>query len=155
MSWSYDPTDLDNNTSTGRINSVRFLVGDTDISDQQVSNEEITFSLDIAGDNIYGAASIVANALASKYSRLVDVELDGALKESLSQLSKNYFNLSIKLKDEGKKSGSSFGVVAGGILITKMNINNLKTNRVKPAFYKDQFKNPRSVTVDEDYDDWY
>jgi hypothetical protein len=45
MAWSYDPTDLDNTTASGRLNIVRLLVGDTDTVDQQVQNEEITFGL--------------------------------------------------------------------------------------------------------------
>ena len=42
MAWSYNPTDLDTLTASGRINTVRLLVGDTDTTDQQVQNEEIT-----------------------------------------------------------------------------------------------------------------
>ena len=45
MSWSYDPTDLNTTTASGRLNTVRFLVGDTDTNDQKVQNEEIEFSL--------------------------------------------------------------------------------------------------------------
>ena len=30
MAWSYDPTDLDTTTASGRLNTVRLLVGDTD-----------------------------------------------------------------------------------------------------------------------------
>ena len=42
MAWSYDPTDLDTTTASGRLNTVRLLVGDTDTLDQQKENEEIT-----------------------------------------------------------------------------------------------------------------
>ena len=42
MAWSYDATDLGTGTASGRLNSVRLLVGDTDTTDQQVQNEEIT-----------------------------------------------------------------------------------------------------------------
>ena len=45
MAWSYDATDLGTSTASGRLNSVRLLVGDTDTNDQQVQNEEITFAL--------------------------------------------------------------------------------------------------------------
>ena len=45
MAWSYDPTDLNTTTASGRLNTVRLLVGDTDTTDQQVQNEEVTFSL--------------------------------------------------------------------------------------------------------------
>lgn len=157
MSWSYDPSDLGTDDAAGRLNSVRFLVGDTNTNDQQVQDEEITFALAQTSNNIYYAAAFVANTIASQYSRKVTVELDGALKEDLSDLAKNYFRLAEKLREDGVKYGSgAFGIKAGGIRITQMNTNYLKPNRVKSAFYKDQFKNPQTVTgVEEDYDDWY
>ena len=34
MAWSYEETDLTTDTDTGRLNSVRLLVGDTDELDQ-------------------------------------------------------------------------------------------------------------------------
>ena len=45
MAWSYDATDLGTGTVSGRLNSVRLLVGDTDTNDQQVQNEEVIFAL--------------------------------------------------------------------------------------------------------------
>ena len=45
MAWSYSVADLNTTTSSGRLNTVRLLVGDTDTSDQLVQNEEITFAL--------------------------------------------------------------------------------------------------------------
>jgi hypothetical protein len=56
MAWSYDPTDLDNTTASGRLNIVRLLVGDTDTVDQQVQNEEIAFGLSENGNNIYSVS---------------------------------------------------------------------------------------------------
>ena len=50
MSWSYSPSDLNTTTASGRLNTVRLLVGDTDTTDQLVQNEEITFALSQTGD---------------------------------------------------------------------------------------------------------
>ena len=33
MAWNYDETDLTTDTASGRVNSVRLLVGDTDTND--------------------------------------------------------------------------------------------------------------------------
>jgi hypothetical protein len=41
-------------------------------------NEEITFALAQASNNIYYAGSWAANAIGSKFARLVDTQLDGA-----------------------------------------------------------------------------
>lgn len=114
--WTYDATDLTTVTAGGRLNSTRLLVGDTDTTDQQVQNEEVAFALGQTGDNIYNAASFVAKLLASKYARLVDTQLDGALMASYSDRAKHYNLLSIQLSEFGKKtSGRALGLSAGGV----------------------------------------
>jgi hypothetical protein len=45
MAWSYNPSNLGTDTGAERLNVVRYLVGDTDVNDQQVQDEEITFAL--------------------------------------------------------------------------------------------------------------
>jgi len=114
--WTYNATDLTTATSSGRLNSTRLLVGDTDTSAQQVQDEEITFALAQTGENIYNAASFVARLLASKYARLVDTQLDGALMANYSDRAKQYNLLATQLAEFGKKaSGRSLGVSAGGV----------------------------------------
>jgi hypothetical protein len=116
MAWTYDATDLTTATSSGRLNSTRLLVGDTDTSAQQVQDEEINFSLLQTGNNVYNAASFVARFLASKYTRMVDTQLDGALMASYSDRAKQYNLLAVQLSEFGKKaSGRALGVSAGGI----------------------------------------
>ena len=94
MSWTYDATALGTSTASERLNSVRLFVGDTDTTDQQVQNEEITFALSQTSDNVYSAASFTARLIASKYSRLVTTELDGQLMAEYSDLAKQYSKLS-------------------------------------------------------------
>jgi len=86
MAWSYSAADLSNTTSSGRLNTVRLLVGDTDTTDQQVQNEEINFSLAENNDNTYLSASWIARVISSKYARLVTTKLDGALSSNYSDL---------------------------------------------------------------------
>lgn len=148
--WSYDPTDLDTDTASGRLNVVRLLVGDTDTTDQQVQNEEITFALSAESDDVYGAASWVAKALAAKYSRFVDIDLDGQLAESYSQLREHYQALATELSNQSKTSSASLGVKAGGIKITEMQAAERQPNRVKPSFRRDQFLNIPRVEYDCD-----
>jgi hypothetical protein len=115
MAWTYDPTDLTTDTPTGRLNVVRYLVGDTDNSSPQVQDEEINFSLSQSSDNVYSAASNVAMAIASKYSKLVTTELDGQLLMEYTDLAKAYKNLASDLKRQGQSVGSRLGVSAGGL----------------------------------------
>ena len=149
MAWSYDPTDLDKDTASGRLNTVRLLVGDTDTSDQQAQNEEITFALSETNNNVYYAASWVARTVASQYARKVNTEVDGALRADYSDLSKQYSTLSDKLEFQGKKSGAVVGVLAGGI--TKSGINTVRTDtdRVEGSFRRDRFRNPPSYETPE------
>ena len=133
MAWTYDPTDLNTTTATGRLNSVRLLVGDTATLDQQVQDEEITFALSQAGDNAYSAAAFVCGLIAAKYSRLVTTQLDGALMAEYSDRVKHYRMLYTQMKELDKRySGRALGVSAGGVPNT-------------PEFTVDQFEGDNSV----------
>tara|TARA_R110001606_G_scaffold210717_1_gene358236 strand:- start:685 stop:1140 length:456 start_codon:yes stop_codon:yes gene_type:complete len=149
MSWSYDPTNLDTTTASGRLNSVRLLVGDTDTLDQQKQNEEITFALSQNGNNVYYSGAWVARAIASLYSRRVNTELSGALKADYSELSKQYKALADTLEYQGKTSGAAIGVIAGGITKSRVEAVRADTNRVEGSFRRDRFKNPPSYNTPE------
>ena len=149
MAWSYDPTDLNTTTASGRLNTVRLLVGDTDTTDQQVQNEEVTFSLSENGNNVYYSGAWVARAIASKYSRKVNTELSGALKADYSDLVTHYNSLADNLEYQGKTSGASVGVLAGGITKSKVEAVRQDTNRIEGSFRRDRFKNPPSYQSPE------
>ena len=149
MAWSYDPTDLNTTTASGRLNTVRLLVGDTDTTDQQVQNEEVTFSLTENGNNVYYSGAWIARAIASKYSRKVNTELSGALKADYSDLVTHYNSLADNLEYQGKTSGASVGVLAGGITKSKVEAVRQDTNRIEGSFRRDRFKNPPSYQSPE------
>ena len=149
MAWSYDETDLGTTTASGRLNSVRLLLGDTDTNDQQVQNEEITFALAQSNNNIYYAAAWCARTVASQYARKVNTSLDGALSADYSDLSKQYTALADNLEYQGKKAGATIGVLAGGISKTTVDAVRSNTDRIKPSFRRDGFRNPPSYSGDE------
>ena len=149
MAWSYDPTDLNTTTASGRLNTVRLLVGDTDTTDQQVQNEEVTFSLGENGDNVYYSGAWIARAIASKYSRKVNTELSGALKADYSDLVTHYNSLADNLEYQGKTSGASVWVLAGGITKSTVEAVRQNTNRIEGSFRRDRFKNPPSYQTPE------
>ena len=149
MAWSYDPTDLNTTTASGRLNTVRLLVGDTDTTDQQVQNEEVTFSLSENGNNVYYSGAWIARAIASKYSRKVNTELSGALKADYSDLVTHYNSLADNLEYQGKTSGASVGVLAGGITKSTVEAVRQNTNRIEGSFRRDRFKNPPSYQTPE------
>ena len=149
MAWSYDPTDLDTTTASGRLNTVRLLVGDTNTDDQQVQNEEVTFGLSENGNNVYYAAAWIARAIASKYSRQVTTSLDGALRADYSDLAKQYMSLADSLEYQGKTSGAAIGILAGGITKSGVEAVRANTNRIEGSFRRDRFKNPPSYQTPE------
>jgi len=131
MSWSYTSTNLNTTDAIGRLNAVRFLVGDTDQSDPQVQDEEIFFALAQTSNDIYSAGSYIARSLSAKYSRLVDIELDGELSESYSQLREHYASLSEDISAQKVAAGNvSVGIAGGGLPAAG------KTNR---EFWVNQF----------------
>ncbi|QBQ72774.1 hypothetical protein CRP6_gp50 [Roseobacter phage CRP-6] len=139
MAWSYDEGNLNTDDTLGRLNAVRLLIGDTDTNDQQVQDEEIVFGLAQANNNVYSAGAWVCRTIAAKYSRNVDSEISGALKESASQLQDHYNSLADNLEYQGSKLGG-LGIAAGGIRVSTVDGIRANTNRVKPEFNKDQFK---------------
>jgi hypothetical protein len=139
MAWSYDEGNLNTGDTLGRLNAVRLLIGDTDTNDQQVQDEEIVFGLAQANNNVYSAGAWVCRVIAAKYSRNVDSDISGALKESASQLQDHYNSLADNLEYQGQKLGG-LGIAAGGIKVSTVDGVRANTNRVKPEFNKDQFK---------------
>lgn len=149
MAWSYSAADLNTTTSSGRLNTVRLLVGDTDTTDQQAQNEEINFGLSENNDNVYLAASWVARVISSKYARLVTTKLDGGLSANYSDLAKHYQSLADQLEYQGKTNGASVGVLAGGITKSGVEAVRADTNRIEGSFRRDRFKNPPSYDTPE------
>lgn len=142
MSWSYDPNNLNTTDASGRLNTVRLLVGDTDSSDELVQNEEIAFALSQTNDNVYYAGALVCRLVAAKFSRLVDTSLDNAISAKYSTKAKQYQQLAVQIENQAKKaSGKSIGVFAGGILRTDMFEANEDPTRVRPSFGIHQFDN--------------
>ena len=142
MAATYDPTDLDKTTDAGRLNVVRFLLGDTEVTSAELQDEEIVFALAEATNKTYLAASVCASAIASKYAGYTDVEIDGILTVDYGELSNSYGILSIRLKTEGNRlEGSSIGIFIGGLPVFPTK---------SYTFYRGQFEDPnRGEGLDE------
>ena len=155
MAWSYEETDLRTTTASGRLNTVRLLLGDTDSNDQQVQNEEIAFALAQNNNNVYFAGAWCARIVAAKYSRKVTTSIDNAISADYSDLAKQYNKLAESLEYQGKKSGAVVGIKAGGITKSGIDAVRANTNRITPSFRRDRFRNPPSYSGEDygsDYD---
>jgi len=151
MTFTYDPDDLNTTTASGRRNAVRFIVGDTDPNDTQVQDDEIAFALAQSSDNIYETGAYCCRAIAAKYSRRVDTELDGALSASYSDLHTHYMALAETLESESKRQ-SGLGVKAGGLSKAAISVVRQDTDRVTPSFRRDRFRNPPNYNGSADYE---
>lgn len=151
MTWTYGGNP-GTSTAAERRDAVRFLVGDTDTNDQQATDEEISFSLSQASNNVYSAAASIASSLMGKYARLVDVSF-GEVKTSYSQRMANYKALRDKLRVDASRLGSLGLPEAGGISIADMESAREDSDRVRPYFREGQFDNPPRSTRDQDYYD--
>lgn len=149
MTWTYDPTNLGTSTVAERLDTVRFLVGDTDTLDQQVQDEEIAFALEENSNNVYLSAAWVSRAIASKYARRVTTQLDGALSANYSDLAKQYMHLADQLEYQGKTNGAAVGILAGGITKSGIEAVRANTNRIEGSFRRDRFRNPPSYQTPE------
>lgn len=140
MAWTYsgDP-------SSSSRDHVRFLVGDTDTTAQQLTDAEVTAQLTISGGALSAAAAL-SRALAAKYSRKIDKSIDG-LSLQWSQLTKHYLDLAKQLESQGAYSAlSSSGgvdgaVYAGGIYQADTAADEVDSSLKQPAFKRDQFPN--------------
>lgn len=127
MSWTYNASQL----ATSKLMQVRYLVGDTKSSDQQVQDEEINFAISQRG-SVYGAAATVCRSLAANLSRRTDT-IDKDLRTLLSSQAKAY---SARANEYENQAVSRSGVApyAGGISIADKVQQELNPDRVQPAF---------------------
>lgn len=93
MGWSYD---LKLDTDRDRI---RFLIGDTNLSEQLLQDEEIDWIMTLGG-NLQSWAAMAARSIGASFARLSDTEAAEDVRSMLSQKSKQYFKLAEEiLKD--------------------------------------------------------
>lgn len=127
MSWSYS-----GNPAASTLDKVRFLIGDTDSTDQQLSNEEINAALVDAGDDPYVAAIICVEALIAKFSRYVTKSV-GDLSVSYGDRVKQFQSLLMSLRRRSTLQLCT--PYAGGISVSDKQIDEADSDRVAPSFY--------------------
>jgi len=142
MTWTYtDP-------STSDRDAVRFLVGDTDTSDQQVTDEEIAYAISSEG-SVKTAAAFVCRTIAAKYARFVDKSV-GDLKLSYSQRQTAYIKLAEKF--ESDSSISNAAPYAGGISRADKETVETDDDRVDPRFRRGMQEHKGTLTEEDKAD---
>jgi hypothetical protein len=134
VAWTYDTSQL----ASSKLMQVRYLVGDTRSTDQQVEDEEINFAL-TQRPTIYGAAATVCRSLSAQLSREADT-VDKDLRTTLSARATAYGR---RAADYELKAATRGGAMpyAGGISIADKVTNELDIDRVPPQFTIDMDDN--------------
>lgn len=125
MTWTYSSTDLSTTLAV-----VRLLIGDTDTTDQQLSDEEIAaFTTRYGG--VYFSAAAAAESLASKYARFASKTV-GRLSIQQGERGDHYHDLAASLRRQGATAG--LVPYAGGISEADKTTVEADTDRIKPQF---------------------
>lgn len=143
MSWTYSGS-----PGSSPLDTVRFLVQDTEVTDQLLTNEEINFVITTWSplyDSLFLAAAMCAEALAAKFAREVAVSGDG-VSVGVQDLQQKYDSLATSLRDMHKQAVGA-GVVgdfAGGTIFS-----DYFDSTIKPlSFGKGMTDNPRAGQQD-------
>jgi hypothetical protein len=113
MGWSYsgDPAD-------GGVDEIRFLVQDTDVNDQLITDEEIEYLIG-RWNPVYGSAlmtaAMVAEAIAAKFTREVSYSADG-VSVGVQELQSKFDALAISLRDQYRQFDIGSGPDVGGVM---------------------------------------
>lgn len=147
MTWTYDSEDL-----SFDLYKVRWLVGDTNTSDQLVTDEEIEFALTEQG-SIYAAGAMVCDTIAAQFAREADQKEVGDLKLRYIKRGEEYTRLADRLRASVSTSGSGGGVsiYAGGISVADKNVDEGNTDRVPPKFTRNLHMNDSLATDTSGY----
>lgn len=143
MTWTYggDP-------SANARDAIRFLIGDTDTSDQLLSDEEIAWVNSEASGSatattaLYDAGSRCCLAIASKLAREADKSV-GDLSVSMSQRANAYREQAAELKGLSGREGGVPTPYAGAITISDKDIDQDNSDIFRTYFASGQFENAR------------
>ncbi len=142
MTWTYagDP-------SVSDLAAVRFLVGDTDTTDQLITDEEINYLITEHGMT-YHAASATCRAISAKYARLMQRSI-GGLSADFAAKYRQYGELADALMEKSDRQAVSL-YASGWKKAAKEAIDD-DTDREQIFGRKGGMDNQRANATDEYY----
>lgn len=138
---AYDSSNLDKTTPEGRLNIVRLAIGDTDSTNEEFDDNEITYLLVESGDSTIYASYLACNILATKYYTEVDTKADGILSEALSDIADRYDQKAKRYKALYDELESGIG----GLMYVGKTKDASRGVQPLPLFTWAQFKNCRAL----------
>lgn len=136
MTWTF------NETLSTDLDRLRFLIGDTDATDQQLQDEALTFLLTEEG-GLYPAAAAACRSLVAHYARRVDVSNAGA-SLAASQRVEHYTRLSLQYarRSAGGPAGRIGTPVVGGVSASEVQAAREDSDLVQPSMRHDMHETP-------------
>lgn len=139
MAWTYggDP-------ASNARDAIRFLIGDTDTTDQLLNDDEIAWvnnevtGSDTATTGLYDVSYRCCLIVASKFSRMADKSV-GDLRVDMSQKAKGYRDQASELKELAAREGLVPTPYLGGMTISDKDIDRDNSDMVQPLFWQRQF----------------
>lgn len=136
MTWTYSGDPAYSNRD-----AVRFLIRDTNTSDQLLQDEEIAWLLSQNSNNVYKAAMASAYAVSAKFSNQAVTKTVGALSLSYQARSEHYKSLALSIKNQYLSVGATFAPYSGGISVSDKQTEEQDTDWDKPAFSRNLHRN--------------
>ena len=128
-----------NDPENDPADELRLLIGDTVLSDELLTDNEVDFFLADGGSAIWGAVR-AATAVAAKFARKV-TSTSGRVSKALSDLMTHYLDLARRLEQRAEEvSGQP---VFTALTRTDKRNDRLDTDLVQPQFFIGQDDNPR------------
>lgn len=139
MTWTYsgDP-------GASALDELRFLIGDTNVSSQLLSDEELNYLLFQSSDSTTAAGIEACRRLIAQYARLVD-QRTGDIDIKYSQRIDQFNQLIAQLRE-----GMAPVPYMGGISRSDMETVRDDEDRQGPIFAIGQLDNPRESNIDDD-----
>lgn len=135
MTWTYSPS-----LTTAR-DRIRFKLGDTDQSDQLVSDEEVAGVLSVQPSESLAAAQL-AEGIAGRFSRKVSFS-NGALSMQAGEQAKAYLELAARLRSQASQDAiHQISILVGGRTIAGRQDLASDPSVIQPAFQLDQDDSP-------------
>lgn len=134
MTWTYDPNDL----GTSVKDDLRLEIGDTDVNNQLLQDQEINWAI-TRESSYWGQAARCCEMIGRFFMTKADVKLGRALAITYTKMAEQYFNMAGVLRL--KASGSAAPYVGGALVADKIAIGS-NTSLTQPAFVRTMMENP-------------
>lgn len=148
MAATYDSSDLDASTASGRLNIVRLLLSDNEIDSgttvkrPEFDDAEIEYFLASSsgeGDDVYAAALAAARAAAAKYARLAVNRQVGDLSIDARGRAEEWRNTISSIKAQRAEQSPGLAPLIG---------QDTTSAEYDPVFALDMHDNPRGASSD-------